>query len=193
MNWNLFLFLSSVNLPKFAIFWEKNCQNLYVIWLRKKTLDCWVYSMSLLYLSEFGSIFRRFTNQFEVHTMTHEITWRVEITFMWPSEWLNSFNFLVPSIWSIDFMRGTNTIGTLGGFGTNYIFLGNFQIFKKKNSQRFFCGERKWRIFWNILENQYSKVIKYLADMCGSWPPCTTSGHSPNFYHWHQNHFLLCI
>jgi hypothetical protein len=40
-------------------------------------------------------------------------------------------------------------------------------------------------------KNQYSKVIKYLADMCWSWPPCNTSGHPPNSYHWHQNHFLM--
>jgi hypothetical protein len=52
------------------------------------------------------------------------------------------------------------------------LFLGNFQIFKNGFSQRFFFwvkeNEESFEIFLNISfkKNQYSKVIKYLADMC---------------------------
>ncbi len=70
---------------------------------------------------------------------------------MWPSESLNSFKFLVPSIWSIDFMRGTNTIGTLGGFGTNYIIFRKFSNFEKKEFPKIFSlvkeNEESFEIF----------------------------------------------
>jgi hypothetical protein len=66
------------------------------------------------------------------------------MTFMWPSESLNSFKFLVPSIWSIDFMKGTNTMVPWVVLAQIILFLGNFQIFKNGFSQRsFFFGERK--------------------------------------------------
>jgi hypothetical protein len=40
----------------------------------------------------------------------------------------------------------------LGGFGTNYIFFGNVEIFKKNKSQREYFVKKKEDIFCDIME-----------------------------------------
>ncbi len=87
--------------------------------------------------------------------MTHEVTQRVERTFMRPSESLNSFKFLVPSIWSIDFMRVPISLVPWVVLAQIILFLGNFQIFKNVFLQRFFFflvkeNEEHFEILLNI-------------------------------------------
>jgi hypothetical protein len=51
-------------------------------------------------------------------------------------------------------MRGTNTIGTLGGFGTNYIIFRKFSNFEKKEFPKIFSlvkeNEESFEIFLKI-------------------------------------------